>query len=256
MSTTHGTMPNRMNDENELVDGHNADGSSTPAVRATGAARVTGVTTETRTTPTPTDGAEGDVAPRRQRRTARGTTTGGATGRMSDRACGATMRDDQPPEPRSDAGRDGPTKRSRAEYSPVTTLYTASMAPDANVATALERIGEKIDTLLDVLSQQARAMARQARAMSIQANAIRLRKKVLTFAEACAYLDLSESHLYKLTADGTVPHSKPNGKKLYFRREELDAWVMSNPVKTRADIEREAATYCMQHERNTRRRNA
>lgn len=114
---------------------------------------------------------------------------------------------------------------------------------------AIERISEKIDTLLGILSLQAQGMTEHARAMMIQATMFRLRKKVLTFEEACTYLDVSESHLYKLTADGIVPHSKPNGKKLYFRRKELDVWLMSNPVRTQAEIESEAATYCLTHDR-------
>lgn len=120
----------------------------------------------------------------------------------------------------------------------------------------VERISEKFETLLKILTVQARAMAKQAQAMMMQATSFRLRKSVLTFDEACIYLDVSESHLYKLTADGIVPHSKPNGKKLYFRRKELDAWLMSNPIKVHSDIEREAATYCLTHDRpRSRRRN-
>src|SRR4051812_20603400 len=43
-------------------------------------------------------------------------------------------------------------------------------------------------------------------------------------------LDLSKSHLYKLTANDRVPHSKPNGKKLYFHREDLDAPYSSSRI--------------------------
>ena len=43
-------------------------------------------------------------------------------------------------------------------------------------------------------------------------------KEVLNFNEACQYLELSQSHLYKLTSAGSIPHYKPNGKKLYFKK--------------------------------------
>jgi len=51
-------------------------------------------------------------------------------------------------------------------------------------------------------------------------------KEVLNFNEACQYLELSQSHLYKLTSTGAIPHYKPNGKKIYFNRHELDGWLL------------------------------
>lgn len=53
-------------------------------------------------------------------------------------------------------------------------------------------------------------------------------KNVLTFEEACEYIGVSESLLYKLTAAKEVPHYKPRGKMLYFRREEIDEWLLHN----------------------------
>ena len=40
--------------------------------------------------------------------------------------------------------------------------------------------------------------------------------KPLTLKEAAEFLDLSQSHLYKLTSERKIPHFKPNGKKIYF----------------------------------------
>ena len=40
--------------------------------------------------------------------------------------------------------------------------------------------------------------------------------KPLTLVEAAKFLDLSPSHLYKLTSERKIPHFKPNGKKIYF----------------------------------------
>lgn len=68
-------------------------------------------------------------------------------------------------------------------------------------------------------------------------------KKVLNFNEACAYLELSQSHLYKLTSTGAVPHYKPNGKKIYFQREELDNWLLRNRMISQDEIEQQAADY-------------
>ena len=64
-----------------------------------------------------------------------------------------------------------------------------------------------------------------------------LQKTVLNFSEACAYLDLSQSHLYKLTSARHIPHFCPQGKKLYFRREELDVWLQRNRQLTNDELE-------------------
>jgi uncharacterized protein YozE (UPF0346 family) len=39
-----------------------------------------------------------------------------------------------------------------------------------------------------------------------------LQKTVLNFNEACTFLDVSPSHLYKLTSTKSIPHFCPQGK--------------------------------------------
>ena len=66
-------------------------------------------------------------------------------------------------------------------------------------------------------------------------------KTVLNFNEACAYLDLSQSHLYKLTSARHIPHFCPQGKKLYFRRDELDTWLLRNRQLTNEELQETAS---------------
>ena len=66
-----------------------------------------------------------------------------------------------------------------------------------------------------------------------------LQKTVLNFNEACSYLDVSQSHLYKLTSTRQIPHFCPQGKKLYFNRTELDIWLQRNRQSTNEEIEQE-----------------
>jgi excisionase family DNA binding protein len=66
-----------------------------------------------------------------------------------------------------------------------------------------------------------------------------LQKTVLNFNEACSYLDVSQSHLYKLTSTRQIPHFCPQGKKLYFNRTELDVWLQRNRQSTNEEIEQE-----------------
>lgn len=62
-------------------------------------------------------------------------------------------------------------------------------------------------------------------------------KKVLTFEETCDYTGISRSYLYKLTAAGTVPHSKPNGKLIFFERKKIEDWLLQNERKPIQEIE-------------------
>ena len=70
-----------------------------------------------------------------------------------------------------------------------------------------------------------------------------MQKQVLNFNETCTYLELSHSHLYKLTSTGAIPYYKPNGKKLYFQREELDQWLLRNRNESQYEVEQQAANY-------------
>jgi excisionase family DNA binding protein len=79
--------------------------------------------------------------------------------------------------------------------------------------------------------------------IEILTQAVLSNKTTLTLDECAAYTDLSTSHLYKLTSSGAIPHYKPNGKKLYFDRSEIDAWLRQNRVSTRAEIEQQAADH-------------
>ena len=72
-------------------------------------------------------------------------------------------------------------------------------------------------------------------------------KNVLSFEEACKYLNLSKSYLYKLTSAQMIPHYKPQGKMIYCEKDALEAWLRQNPVKTQAQISQEASNYILTH---------
>ena len=72
-------------------------------------------------------------------------------------------------------------------------------------------------------------------------------KNVLSFEEACKYLNLSKSYLYKLTSAQMIPHYKPQGKMIYFEKNILEEWLRQNPVKTQAQISQEATHYILTH---------
>lgn len=43
---------------------------------------------------------------------------------------------------------------------------------------------------------------------------------------------LSKAHIYRLTCDRAIPYYKPNGKQIYFKREDVDAWLQQNRVES------------------------
>jgi len=63
--------------------------------------------------------------------------------------------------------------------------------------------------------------------------------RILTTNEAAALVGLAKATLYKLTSAGQIPHSK-RGKKLYFERDALEAWLTQNRVQPDAANDRAA----------------
>ena len=57
-------------------------------------------------------------------------------------------------------------------------------------------------------------------------------KTVLTMEEAALFTGLTKAYLYELTWRKAIPFYKPNGRRIYFNRAELEAWLMQNRVQT------------------------
>ena len=110
--------------------------------------------------------------------------------------------------------------------------------PDATVGRMLERLN-KIENLLAGLGDTAELHKR----IENLENSQYTNKDVLTFDEACKYLGVSDSLLYKLTAAKAVPHYKPRGKMIYFKKLELNEWLLHNQVITVEQAKLEAAYY-------------
>lgn len=74
-------------------------------------------------------------------------------------------------------------------------------------------------------------------------------KNVLTFDEGCEFTGLSKTYMYKLTHRNKIPFFKPHGKNIYFSREELENWLMQNPVKTAEQKDKETTDYVVARHR-------
>lgn len=78
-------------------------------------------------------------------------------------------------------------------------------------------------------------------------------KEFLSAAETSAYLNISTSYLYKLTSSRSIPHFKPSGKMIYFKRSDLDEWISKTRIKTKDEIETMATDRIVNPDNNKRK---
>ncbi|MDD4405754.1 MAG: helix-turn-helix domain-containing protein [Parabacteroides sp.] len=57
-------------------------------------------------------------------------------------------------------------------------------------------------------------------------------KKVMTMKEVSEFTGFSMAQLYVLTRTRAIPHSKPNGKTIFFDKSELNEWLLKNKIET------------------------
>lgn len=68
-------------------------------------------------------------------------------------------------------------------------------------------------------------------------------KSMLNINEVAFLTGLSKSWIYKATCEHTIPFYKPNGKQIYFDREEIESWMRQNRVATTNEIDGTASSY-------------
>ena len=61
-------------------------------------------------------------------------------------------------------------------------------------------------------------------------------KEVLSLEDLSIYTGFSKSTIYELTSQSKIPHYKPNVKKIFFDREEVNSWLKQNKVCTEDSI--------------------
>jgi predicted DNA-binding transcriptional regulator AlpA len=71
-------------------------------------------------------------------------------------------------------------------------------------------------------------------------------KTVLNLEETALFTGLSVGHLYRLTSGKQIPHFKKN-RKLYFKKAELEDWMLEQKILTEDEIQSRASTYVATH---------
>ena len=84
---------------------------------------------------------------------------------------------------------------------------------------------------------------------AIERNSLLAAKNVLTIDDAALLTNMSKSTIYKLTCSRQVPFYRPNGKLVYFDRQELESWLKQNRVTTQAEADQQAIAYVMTHKK-------
>lgn len=70
-----------------------------------------------------------------------------------------------------------------------------------------------------------------------------LSKEILTLDEGAEYLNLSKSALYKMTSKKEISFYNPGGKKIYFKKSELENWVLNSKSNSIAELDIEIGSY-------------
>ena len=70
-----------------------------------------------------------------------------------------------------------------------------------------------------------------------------LKKEILTLEKAANYMGLSKSNLYKKTSLNQIPFYKPNGKIIYFKRADLDLYMLGNRQATVDEVNEIASNF-------------
>ena len=72
-------------------------------------------------------------------------------------------------------------------------------------------------------------------------------KEVLTIDECAVFTGYLKDYLYRLTSQRRIPFYKPMGGAIYFRKSEIEDWLLQNRQSTEAEISSKATTYCRTH---------
>jgi len=71
-------------------------------------------------------------------------------------------------------------------------------------------------------------------------------KPVLDIEEAALFTGFSVGHLYRLTSGKEIPHYKKD-RKLYFKKAELEEWMLETRILTNDEIDAQAQAYVLRH---------
>jgi len=70
-------------------------------------------------------------------------------------------------------------------------------------------------------------------------------KNVLNVDDLCLLLGTTRKNVYKMTSEKQIPFYKPQGGKIYFKKDEVEAWMLRNRSASLDEIENKAELFCI-----------
>ena len=70
-------------------------------------------------------------------------------------------------------------------------------------------------------------------------------EEILSLNEAAKFLKLSKSFLYKMTSQKIIPHYIPGGKRIYFKKSDLEDWILNSRVTPISEFENDTINYLL-----------
>ena len=130
-------------------------------------------------------------------------------------------------------------------------MITNAMVNESPMVTGMQDALAQVEQMLDgendvkiLLAQQLIQQKQNEERIDALEGIFLCQKEILNFDEAAAYLSMSKSTLYKLTAKKEIPHYKPN-RFVFFERSELDNWIRSAAVMTDEQLNDQVNAYTM-----------
>lgn len=107
------------------------------------------------------------------------------------------------------------------------TRFQAGHSDDSDRMETLEQAVADIQLMLDELNK---------RLVDVEEH-LYLNKNMLSLSEAADYTGLRKQYLYGLAVNKKIPHYRPVGKHVFFKKRELDRWLCTNRGNVLPDVE-------------------
>lgn len=81
---------------------------------------------------------------------------------------------------------------------------------------------------------------------AIERNSLLASKNILNLDDLCLLTGFKKQRVYQLTSGRKIPHYK-QGKSIFFKRSEIEAWFTENRVETMNEANQRALSYVAQN---------
>lgn len=77
-------------------------------------------------------------------------------------------------------------------------------------------------------------------------------EEILSLNEAAKFLKVSKSFIYKMTSQKLIPHYIPSGKKIFFKKSDLENWLLKNRIPPSSEVEADTESFLCKTSKKTK----